>query len=439
MRLLIISHTPHFWREGQLVGWGATIREIDELATLFHSVTHIAPVYPQAAPDSAMAYRTPNVRVRAVPPSGGPRLRDKCGIALRCPGYLRAILQERRQADVIHVRAPANISLLALLLLAILRQPQLRWAKYAGDWSGGQISQHPSRIEPLNRCGPPGGSADWQSAVSPTGSRQACQCSTGCQFAHSVLGIYGKTEPWSYRFQRWWLARGLHRGLVTVNGRWPAQPAHVYSFANPCLTTSELREGEEASRQKHLCQPVRLLFVGRLEAAKGAGICLEILAQLKRAGVAAHLDLIGDGVERWRLEQQAQDLHVAVRANFHGSLPRPALGAFYSQAHFILLPSTCSEGWPKVLSEAMVYGVVPIAHGISSIPQVLRDYSTGQAIPSLEPRRFTDALESYLENPLHWQQHSRNAVKAAPAFSYDHYLQAVRQLLKLPVPTPTNC
>ena len=422
MRLLIISHTPHHGREGKPVGWGATVREIDELATLFRSVTHIAPLYPGAAPASAMAYRAPNVRLRAVPPAGGVRFRDKCVIALRCPEYLRAILQERRQADVIHVRAPANISLLALLLLAFLRQPRLRWAKYAGDWSGGEISPNPSRIELLN-C-----SSRREEAPTLPHDFQMEPPHIGC------YKVPAETEPWSYRFQRWWLARGLHRGLVTVNGRWPAQPAHVYSFLNPCLKADELREGDAASRRKRLCQPVQLLFVGRLDIAKGAGICLEILAQLVRIGIAAHLDLIGDGVERWQLERQVRDLHVAASVKFYGSLPRPVLGAFYSQAHFILLPSACSEGWPKVLSEAMAYGVVPIAHGISSIPQILRDYSAGQAIFSLEPRRFTDAIESYLRAPLQWQQHSRNAVKAAPAFSYDNYLLAVRQLLKLPVP-----
>jgi hypothetical protein len=43
MRLLIISHTPHYHRDGEIVGWGATVREIDHLAALFESVVHIAP------------------------------------------------------------------------------------------------------------------------------------------------------------------------------------------------------------------------------------------------------------------------------------------------------------------------------------------------------------------------------------------------------------
>src|SRR5580658_10445645 len=134
MRLLIISHTPHYLRQGEIVGWGATIREIDHLATLFESVVHLAPLHGETAPASAIAYESDRVKLRAVRPAGGERWRDKWSIPLRYPGYIRAILQECRLADVIHIRAPANISLLGLVLLAFLRRPAVRWAKYAGDW-----------------------------------------------------------------------------------------------------------------------------------------------------------------------------------------------------------------------------------------------------------------------------------------------------------------
>ena len=257
MRLLIISHTPHYMRDGEIVGWGATIREIDELSTLFDSVVHIAPLYSVAAPASAMAYESDRVRLHAVLPAGGERLRDKLSIPLRYPGYARAILQECRSTDVIHIRAPSNISLLSLVLLVFMRQPELRWAKYAGDW--GRRSD----------------------------------------------------EPWSYRFQRWWLTRGLHRGLVTINGREPHQAAHVRSFVNPCLTEAELEEGIIASQGKKLCRPVRLIFVGRIELGKGAGICLEILAHLAKSGITGQLDLIGEGNEAAQFEQKARDLGVS--------------------------------------------------------------------------------------------------------------------------------
>ena len=383
MRLLIISHTPHYFREGTLVGWGATVREIDELANLFESVVHIAPLYPGPAPSSSMPYGSPRIRLRPVRPAGGKGWGQKLRIPISFPGYARVMMEERKAADVIHVRAPANISLLALVLLAVVRRPTVRWAKYAGDWSGG-------------------------------------------------IG-----EPWSYRFQRYWLARRLHRGVVTVNGNWANQPSHITSFLNPCLTEAELAEGAETAARKVISEPVKLLFVGRLESAKGAGICLDILKYLCQAGVQAELDLIGEGEERWKFEEKARDLGVASNVRFHGGLPRSSLGGFYRSAHFVLLPSSCSEGWPKVLSEAMAYGVVPVATSISSIPEFLQRFTTGRVIASRDPQLFSNAIKSYLLEREVWAQHSTNAVRAAQQFSYGNYLLAVRKLLGLSGPTQT--
>ena len=50
MKLLIVSHTPHYERNGSLVGWGPTVREIGHLARLFDDVVHIAPVHSGPAP-----------------------------------------------------------------------------------------------------------------------------------------------------------------------------------------------------------------------------------------------------------------------------------------------------------------------------------------------------------------------------------------------------
>jgi len=98
-------------------------------------------------------------------------------------------------------------------MLTLSRYPKYRWVKYAGNWK-------------------------------PHG------------------------EPWSCNLQRCWLEHRLHRGTVTVNGRWPGQPSHVYSFLNPSLSESDIQTGQIAAREKQLSPPYRLIFVGRLEMIK---------------------------------------------------------------------------------------------------------------------------------------------------------------------------
>jgi glycosyltransferase involved in cell wall biosynthesis len=240
MRLLIVSHTQHHIRNGKIVGWGPTVREIDELSTLFDETVHVAPLHRGPAPGSAIPYRSPRVRLRAVPRSGGDTLRDKLFVLATIPAYVKALMGELPAADVVHVRCPANISLATCGLLGVWHAGRQRWVKYAGNWRP------------------------------------------------------GNAEAWSYRLQRWMLRKNIHRGVVTVNGRWPGQPGHIHSFLNPCLTDHELQRAREESEGKRLTLPIRLLYAGRVEEAKGILRALEILRRVRRAGISAQLDVVGE-------------------------------------------------------------------------------------------------------------------------------------------------
>ena len=372
MRLLVISHTPHYYHNGQLVGWGPTVRELDVLGGLCTELVHLAPLYDEPAPASALPYASARVRVESVPAAGGPSLWDKWKFVRLIPRYLGAMRAAMAGADAVQVRCPANISLIAILYLALRRPPPIRWVKYGGNWQ-------PEQPEPL-----------------------------------------------FYRFQRWWLRRGWQGGIVTVNGRWPHQPAHITSFLNPSLAQTEIEAAQEATSQKCLTWPIRLLFVGRVERAKGIEQTLRIAAALK---VPVHLDIVGDGPERGDFEQQAASLGIGHLVQFHGWQPRSNLNQFYKQAHFILLPSLASEGWPKVLSEAMAYGVVPLASNISSIPQVLADIGAGKAYPAHDVAAFTRSICDYLEAPDRWHRESLAGRRAASRFTYEAYVQAVGNLL----------
>lgn len=374
MKLVIISHTPHYRKEDRIVGWGATVREINYLAKLFKEVVHIAPLHDEKAPASSLPYETPTIIFKPVPSSVGKGLLHYLDLLLKIPVYARVILGELKQTDVVHVRCPAAISLIAVLLLFFVQKPKIRWIKYAGNWK------------------PEGG------------------------------------DPWSYKFQCWWLEKKFHKSIVTINGKWPHQLPHVHSFLNPCLTTEELKEAETLSRDKKLSEPLRLLFVGRLETEKGVGRCLEIASELLRRKVSFFFDFAGDGLERKKFEAIARDFKIDRNIKFHSWLSRDELNKIYEQAHFLILPSQ-TEGWPKVISEAMAYGVVPLASKTGSIPDFLRGIGIGGTFDPDLPMDFSDALCGYLLNREKWKKESSTAVNEAKVFSYKNYLKAVEQLL----------
>ena len=375
MKLLIISHTPHYQLPNSIVGWGPTVREVDQLATLFKTVMHLAPLHNTPPPGSALPYTAENVRLRNVKPAGGNSFKDKLNILVRLPGWLAAMREAMQQADAIHIRCPAGISLLALLAAWIWSKGKPIWVKYAGNW-------------------------------------------------HSYPG-----QALSYKFQRWFLKSHLHPWAVTINGKWEEQPDHIISFNNPSFSEAEYKTASEFAKMKQLSFPLKFLFVGNLTNAKGVHHVLDIVKILRQRRVNFELTLVGDSIERVAFENYVSENALERIVHFAGWQPKHELGNFYRSAHFILLPST-SEGWPKVLSEAMAYGVVPLASTVSSIPQILQATGAGLAIPAEDTAAYIDAILGYTQDRTAWQQASRNGVDAAQQFTYEAYLEDVRLLFK---------
>jgi glycosyltransferase involved in cell wall biosynthesis len=173
-----------------------------------------------------------------------------------------------------------------------------------------------------------------------------------------------------------------------------------------------------------------MLFVGRVESPKGVGRLLEVVRRLADRGIEAQADVVGDGPERDAFERRAAELGVADRVRFWGWRPRQDLVRFYEEAHFMVMPTSSSEGWPKVLSEAMAYGAVPIAGAVSSIPQTLEELGSGAAVDPEDVDGFVRTIEGYTGDPARWSEESVRGSEAASAFTYRHYLGAVRTMFR---------
>jgi glycosyltransferase involved in cell wall biosynthesis len=220
-------------------------------------------------------------------------------------------------------------------------------------------------------------------------------------------------EPWSYRTQRAWLRKGWGTVAVTVNGAGD-DPPHVRAFDNPSLSEEDLIRGAAATK----AEPIRLAFVGRLVADKGPVTAVEIAARL--GGLP--LDVVGDGPERTAVEQRADELGVDV--NVHGWLDTDGVRRVLAQDHVLLLPSR-TEGWPKVLSEAMAYGVVPVAPPLPGVVPVFEETGAGVLATDRTADAFVAALAPVLQDLT---ERRRAGIAAAGRFTFAAYLDAVRQL-----------
>lgn len=109
---------------------------------------------------------------------------------------------------------------------------------------------------------------------------------------------------------------------------------------------------------------ILLVYTGRVVEDKNIGFLIDIVKYLKDRFVNACLEIVGGYDKSYydELCRQIDDAGVASNVAFRGRLDQAGLADALTKAHFFLFPSKESrEGHSNSLTEAMTYGVVPIA------------------------------------------------------------------------------
>jgi len=138
-------------------------------------------------------------------------------------------------------------------------------------------------------------------------------------------------------------------------------------------------------------KPLRLLFFGRLDRAKGLYEILQGLRLASELGVDARLVVAGSGPEEDRLKRYAQALGVGPRTVFAGPVFGRDKVKIMAGSDVMLLPSY-SEGLPYALLEGMAAGLPIIATSVGAIPDVMTEGLHGCIVPPRDGRAIAEAL-----------------------------------------------
>lgn len=370
MTFCIITHVPHSQSNGSFFGYAPYVNEMNVWIKNAAKVIIVAPLksYPKTAIHESYFHN--NIQFIAVPDFSLLGFFAVCRTIFYLPKIIFSIFNAMQQSDHIHLRCPGNTGLLGSLV-QILFPNTKKTAKYAGNWDA------------------------------------------------------SSKQPLSYQFQKFILSSTLlsKNMQVLVYGAWKNQSKNIKSF----FTATYSEDEKTAVIAKSLNGKIELLFVGSLTAGKQPLVAVQITQHLLAMHFDVALSIYGEGSEKENLVQYIATHKLAGIVSLNGTINREVMKKVYQMSHFLILPSK-SEGWPKVIAEAMFWGCLPIATPISCVPNML-DYGRRGILLSNSMEHDSALIQEMLNNQALYDLKIKEALHWSRNFTIDKFDQEVKKIL----------
>lgn len=367
MHFVVFTHAPTLTIKNKFSSYAPYVKEMDLWFSLADKVTIVCPTHAKKGLLAA-SFMKQDLSIVPIPAL---HFKSKSFLLslIKLPVIFLSVFRQMKRADHIHLRCPGNVGLIACIV-QIFFPKKNKSAKYAGNWD-------PSAKQPL-----------------------------------------------SYNIQKWILKNPfLTKNMtVLVYGKWKNQTRNITSFF-----TASYRKNLKTTDRPLFIEPTQLLFVGTLAKGKSPLYTVQCLEHLLSKGIHAYLNIYGDGEERDKLVNYIKSNKLEDNVILHGNCTSEVIAKAYQSSHFIILPSQ-SEGWPKVLAEAMWWGCIPFATAVSCVPWMLDNGNRGQLL-TMDINQDGHNLMQCIENQKHCLTMSIKAQQWSQQYTIDSFEEAIKDLL----------
>ncbi|WP_298880751.1 glycosyltransferase [uncultured Polaribacter sp.] len=372
MKFGIITHAIHKTKGNLVYAYEPYVREMNLWANYVDEILIIAPVANENINDIEISYKHKNLRVIAIPNFDITSIKNFYRAILVLPKICKEIYMVMKEVNHIHLRCPGNIGLLGCLV-QIMFPTKTKTAKYAGNWD-------PNSIQPI-----------------------------------------------TYKFQRWILSNTfLTKNIkVLVYGEWPNQTKNILPFFTASYKESEI----EGVKKKNLNSIIYFVFVGSLSKGKQPLLSVKACHELINKGYKIQLDIYGDGVMRNDVENYIKKNELEKKIILHGNVNKEIVKLAFIKAHFLIFISK-SEGWPKVVAEAMFWRCLPISTNVSCVNYMLGYNSRGSILgANVKTKDIVFEIENYLKDETLYQEKVKNAQKWSQNYTLDKFRIEIKNIL----------
>jgi len=275
------------------------------------------------------------------------------------------------KADVIHLRCPGNIGLLGCFV-QIFFPFKTKTAKYAGNW------------DPMSK------------------------------------------QPFSYKLQKWILNNTfLTKNMkVLVYGEWKNQSKNI----KPFYTATYSEKDKTSIKIRNFRGKIIFLFVGTLSQGKRPLYAVKLIEKINKLNERCVLHIYGDGILNNEIRDYIKNNQLETCVFLFGNKDKETIKIAYQKSHFLVLPSK-SEGWPKVIAEAMFWGCLPIATPVSCVNNML-DFGNRGIILSIDLEKDYNSIFEILNNDEVYIRRVQEALNWSRKFTLDFFESEIEKLIK---------
>lgn len=314
-----------------------------------------------------------NLSVVSLSEPSGVGFRRKMDMPIWLTRNCLTILREIRKADAVHSPIPGDIGTIGMAFAMILRKPL--FVRHCGNW-----------------------------LVQRT--------------------LAERFWKWSMEF----FAGGRNAMLATGGSDNPpsAKNPHLEWIFATSLRRAEIEAN--SPRELRTDTPIRLIIVCREEERKGTDVVLDSLPLILKKLPKVTLDVVGGGTKLDVFRKQAATLNVEDRVLFHGKVVHAQVIELLKNSSLFCYPTSASEGFPKVVLEAMAIGLPVITTRVSVLPQLIGS-TNGILLDRPEATDVADAVLEICSDPARYRSMSASAIETAKAFSLEGWQELIRKKL----------
>lgn len=167
----------------------------------------------------------------------------------------------------------------------------------------------------------------------------------------------------------------------------------------------------------------KIIYVGTLRPVKNVSVLIQAFALVRERIPSSRLTIVGDGIEKSRLESLVRDLKIQDFVTFQGRVENEELPKYLRKADVFVLPSKF-EGFGIVVIEAMASGLPVVVTKVGGLSEIIEDGENGFLIDPEDSKQIADSIEIVLTNQEMRDKMGEN--NRQKAMSYDSKKIAAR-------------